>query len=327
MSEPDSAAVLETAPLFTGFQRGELAEVSRVMRPRPVAVGDVLWHQGADAEGMALVVEGRVAVELRLPGGRTVALAEAGPGETLGELPLMDGGPHSATARVTQAGSVLVFGRADFAPFVARAHPSAYALQRRLAELTAARLRRQLEQLAAALGPGGPGGPEAGPAAVLDQLDDAATPDPGYVRRMATFRAIDGRSLDDLLAAGRYASCPQGRTLDEEGAPAAAFCLVVNGAVERVLARGERRIRVGLAGPGQAFGYEGLLDGQPSPASAVARERTVLFLVPREGFTRLFAGDGRASLALLDVVNRDLASWLRRVIRPQAHLAVRPTTG
>jgi CRP-like cAMP-binding protein len=321
MPEAAGVAVLETAPLFSGLQPGELAEVTRVMRPRSVAAGDVLWHQGADAEGMALVVEGRVSVELRLPGGRTVTLAEAGPGETLGELPLMDGGPHSATARVTQAGSVLVFGRADFAPFVARADPSAYALQRRLAQVTAARLRRQLEQLAATLGPGPP---ETAPAAVADQLDDTTPPDPAYLRRMATFRAIDGRSLDDLLAAGRYASCPRGRTLEAEGARAGAFCLVVNGAVERMLVRGERRIRVGLAGPGQAFGYEGLLDDRPSPASAVARERTVLFLLPQEGFTRLFAGDDRASLALLDVVSRDLASWLRRVVRPQAHLAVRP---
>ena len=90
------------------------------MRRRPVAVGDVLWHQGTEAKGMALIVEGRVSVTLRLPGGRAFELTDAGPGETLGELPLIDGGPHSATAQVTQAGSLLFLSRAEFAALVSR---------------------------------------------------------------------------------------------------------------------------------------------------------------------------------------------------------------
>ena len=124
-----------------------------------------------------------------------------------------------------------------------------------------------------------------------------------------------------ILTAGRYARCPRGWTLEQEGAPAAALYLVINGAVEKVLIRGDRRIRVGLAGPGQAFGYEGLIDGEPSPATAIARERALLLVLPQEAFARLFNGETDESLMFLDVINRDLAASLRQALRPQARLA------
>lgn len=326
MSEPDGIEALAASPLFKGLQRSDLVEVARVMRPRSVAVGDVLWQQGAEAKGMALIVEGRVAVTMRLPGDRSVEIADVGPGETLGELPLIDGGPHSATARVTEAGSLLFFSRTDFAPFVSRDDPSAFALKRRFVSATAARLRRQLEQLAASLGPGDPSRAATGPARTLEQLESAGAPDSAYVERMATFRAFDAVALHGFLAAGRYVRCPRGWTLEEEGGPAAAFHMVINGTVERVLVRGDRRIRVGLAGPGQALGYEGLVDGQPSPATAIARERALLLVVRHDAFARLFEGESGESLTFLDIINRDLAAWLRRAMRPQAHLAVRPIT-
>ena len=326
MSEPDGIENLAAAPLFKELQRSDLVEVARVMRRRSVAVGDVLWHQGAEAKGMALIVEGRVAVTMRLPGDRSVELADVGPGETLGELPLIDGGPHSATARVTEAGSLLFFNRADFAPFVSRDDPSAFALKRRFAAATAARLRRQLEHLAASLGPGGPNRAARDPAQTLEQLESADPPDSAYVRRMATFRAVDALALQGFLSAGRYARCARSCTLEDEGGPAAAFYMVINGAVERVLVRGDRRIRVGLAGPGQAYGYEGLIDGRPAPATAIARERALLLVLPHDAFARLFEGESSESLTFLDVINRDLAGWLRRAMRPQAHLAVRPIT-
>jgi CRP-like cAMP-binding protein len=326
MSEPATAGLLATAPLFEGLQHSDLVEVARVMRHRPTRAGDVLWHQGAEAKGMALIVEGRVSVELRLPGDRAFEFADIGPGETLGELPLIDGGPHSATARVSEAGSMLFLSRADFSALVSRHDPVAFALRRRFVEASTARLRRQLAYLGESLGPPPPVGAAADPARPPVQLEFTGPPDSRYIRRMASFRAFDPLALWGFLTRGRYAHCPRGQTLEEEGAPATGLYVVINGAVERVLMRGPRRIRVGLAGPGQAFGYEGLIDGQPSPATAIARERALLLMLPHDAFARLFEGECSESLTFLDVINRDLAGWLRRAIRPQAHLAVRPIT-
>jgi CRP-like cAMP-binding protein len=325
MSEPDSVGFLAAAPMFEGLRNGDLVEVARVMRRRPIAVGDVLWQQGTEAKGMALIVEGRVSVTLRLPGDRAVALADAGPGETLGELPLIDGGQHSGTARVTEAGSLLFLARADFAALVSRDDPAAFALKRRFAAVTVARLRRRLEHLGESLGPRAPGSARTDPAPTPGGLEFTGPADSRYIRRMATFRAVDALALWGFLTAGRYARCARGQMLEEEGAPPAALYMVINGAVEKVLVRGDRRIRVGLAGPGQAFGYEGLIDGEPSAAKAIARERALLLVLAPEAFARLFDGESSESLMFLDVINRDLAAWLRQAIRPQARLAVRPT--
>jgi len=91
--------------------------------------------------------------------------------------------------------------------------------------------------------------------------------------------------------------------------------------VEKVLVRGDRRIRVGLAGPGKAFGYEGLIDGGPSAVTAVTRERSVLLVLPRDLFGRLFDGEDAVSRSFLEVIQRDLVTTLHETLRPFARLA------
>ena len=51
-----------------------------------------------------------------------------------------------------------------------------------------------------------------------------------------------------------------------------------------------------------AFGYESLIDGEPSAVSAITRERTLLLVGPRELFARLFTGEDAVSRGFLDVV-------------------------
>ena len=141
------------------------------------------------------------------------------------------------------------------------------------------------------------------------------------MRRFATFRAFDSLALWGFLTAGRFARCPAGRTLIAEGSASTACYLTINGAVEKVIVRGGRRIRVGLAGPGQAFGYESLIDGDPSPVTAATRERTLLLVLPPEAFERLFNGETNISHMFLDVIHRDLTAALRQALRPHARLA------
>ena len=138
---------------------------------------------------------------------------------------------------------------------------------------------------------------------------------------MATFHDFDPLALWGFLTSGSYVRCPPGRTLLAEGVPSTAYYLTVNGAVEKVLIRGDRRIRVGLAGPGRAFGYESLIDGRPSPITAITRERAVLLVVPGDLFERLFDGEDAVSRGFLDVIQNDLMATLRETLRPYARLA------
>jgi CRP/FNR family transcriptional regulator, cyclic AMP receptor protein len=319
--EAEVAAFLATVPLLDGLPDAELAELARVMRRRELPAGEVLWRQGDHAVAMLLIVRGRVSVSLRLPGERAVEVDSLGPGEVLGEIPLLDGGHHSATARAIEPTRLLSLSRADFAALVSRRHPTAFALKRRLAGVACARLRQQLAALAESLGGDAAGAPVAAAIPASAELEFCGPPDSRYVRRLANFRAFDSLALWGFLTAGRYALCPAGRTVVAEGEPSTACYVTINGAVERVIVRGGRRIRVGLAGPGLAFGYESLIDGGPCPVTAATRERTLLLVLPQAAFERLFHGEDSGSHVFLDVILRDLMAALREALRPHARLA------
>ena len=83
----------------------------------------------------------------------------------------------------------------------------------------------------------------------------------------------------------------------------------------------DRRVRVGLAGPGKAFGHESLIDDGPSPVTAITRERSLLLVLPRDPFKQLFGRDDTIARIFLDVILRDLVATLRLTLRPHARLA------
>jgi CRP-like cAMP-binding protein len=320
MSDP-TVAFLASVPLLEGLPEAELADLATMMRRRDVPAGHVLWREGDEALGMALVADGRVSVTLSLPGDRAVEVATLGTGEVLGEMPLLDGGRHSATARAIEPATLLSLSRADFAALVSRRHPTAFTLKRRIAGVACARLRAQLATLAASLGADAAAAEPRPADAPPAELEFCGPPDSGYVRRLATFRAFDSLALWGFLTAGRFARCPAGRTVVPEGAESTACYLTINGAVEKAIVRGGRRIRVGLAGPGLAFGYETLIDGGPAPVTATTRERTLMLVLPQEAFARLFHGEEAGSHVFLDVIHRDLIAALRQAQRPHARLA------
>jgi CRP-like cAMP-binding protein len=321
MSDRETVDFLVTVPLFEGHDEAELENLVRVMRRRTVPAGEVLWRQGEDARELVVVVDGAVSASLHLPGDRAVEMARAGPGEVVGEIALLDGGGHTMTVRATETTTVLALGRVHFAALLARQDPPAFRLKRRLASLLTARLRNQLEHVAVSLG-GEAAGPRAEDAArAFAELEYCGPPDSKYVRRMATFHEFDSLALWGFLTSGSYARCPAGRTLLAEGAPSTACYLTINGAVEQVLLRGDRRVRVGLAGPGRAFGYESLVDGRPSPVTAITRERALLLVVPRDPFEQLFNGEDAVSRVFLDVIQRELAATLRQTMRRHVRLA------
>jgi len=320
MSEREIARFLGTVPLLEGRDEVDLLELARMVRRRTFSEGEVVWSQGDPARELLVVVDGSLSASLHVPGDRVVEIGRAGARDVVGEIGLLDGGEHTMTVRATEPVTVLVLGRHDFAALLSRPDSSAFELKRRLASQFAARLRNQLGQLAATLG-GEP--PVAGrdQVSALADLVPCAPPDSGYLSRMATFHDFDGVALWGFLTSGSYARCPPGKTLLAEGTQSSACYLTINGAVEKVLIRGDRRVRVGLAGPGKAFGYESLIDERPSPVTAITRERTVLLVLPHGPFKQLFGRDDTIARVFLDVILRDLIGTLRLTLRPHARLA------
>ena len=316
MSEPETVSFLAGSPLLAGRDKADLAELAGAMRRRKAAAGDVLWSEGDEARELLFVLDGEVGVSLGAPGGRAVEIGRVGSGGVVGEIGLLEGGKHTMTVRATEPTTLLTLSRHDFAALLARPDASSFELKRRLASQFAVRLRNQLRQLAETLGDEPVDAVRSAP-----ELEACGPPDSRYLSRMATFHDFDPVALWGFLTSGSYAMCPPGRTLLGEGEQSEACYLTINGAVEKVLVRGDRRVRVDLAGPGKAFGYESLIDDLPSPVTAITRERTLLLVLPREPFKQLYGRNDTIARVFLDVLLRDLVMTLRMTLRPHARLA------
>src|SRR5436309_3761274 len=99
------------------------ALLERVTR-RTMTRSAVIMHEGSAGENVALVLEGRVKLEVRGVGDRTVVLAIRGPGELLGELAALGGTRRSATAVALEDVEIGVLSGEDFRGYL-REHPDA----------------------------------------------------------------------------------------------------------------------------------------------------------------------------------------------------------
>lgn len=65
--------------------------------------GDIIAHQGAPADSMHFILEGRVGIIVNLEGGRSVRVRSLGQHTTIGEMGLITGRPRSATVQAEVA--------------------------------------------------------------------------------------------------------------------------------------------------------------------------------------------------------------------------------
>lgn len=89
---------LSQVSLFTGVSLNGLSTLAERGIPRTFPPGSVLMRQGGPSDCMYVIISGLVRVErLHTDITEPIILAELGPGETVGEMGLLDGEPRSAT--------------------------------------------------------------------------------------------------------------------------------------------------------------------------------------------------------------------------------------
>jgi CRP/FNR family transcriptional regulator len=116
-------ALLRAIPIFSELDDAALRQLADRCVSRTVASGHVLFTTGEECRGVYIVESGEARIYRTSPDGREQVLHVEGPGHTVAELPLFDGGVYPASA-VTTAETRLVFlPRADFEQLY-RAHPN-----------------------------------------------------------------------------------------------------------------------------------------------------------------------------------------------------------
>jgi voltage-gated potassium channel len=95
-------------PLFQDLGAAAIADIVKLLHPRDVAEGTVLFRKGQVGDTMYFIVTGEVSVDLR------PAPKRLGAGEFVGEMALLFGAPRSATVVATRPSLLLVLDIANF---------------------------------------------------------------------------------------------------------------------------------------------------------------------------------------------------------------------
>jgi CRP/FNR family cyclic AMP-dependent transcriptional regulator len=106
-------AFLAQISLFQQLDDDERGVLAQVMAERVVAPGETLFRQGEPGDAMFIVHSGKVDLFVKDKAGQRILLHTAEAGEFFGELSLLDGGSRTATAAVTEAGTLFMIDRED----------------------------------------------------------------------------------------------------------------------------------------------------------------------------------------------------------------------
>jgi len=132
------AQTLTRVPIFSGLSESELAFLAQRVLPRHFAPGEHVFGEGQPCAGLYVVESGHVRIFKSSPGGREHVLSIDGPGSSVAELPVFDGGNYPASVSAVDDATLLFVSKQDFQA-LCLAHPQ---VALKVLRVVGARLRR-----------------------------------------------------------------------------------------------------------------------------------------------------------------------------------------
>jgi len=136
-------SVLRKHEIFSDLDNEALEQLGRYAKHTMLKRGATIFSKGDPGNSLYAVVAGTVKISISSPDGRNAILNLVGPGETFGEMSVLDGQTRSADAIANTNCEIYVIDRRDFLPFV-RNQP---ALSMKFIELLCTRLRWTSDQV------------------------------------------------------------------------------------------------------------------------------------------------------------------------------------
>jgi CRP/FNR family transcriptional regulator len=113
----DLATVLGKSALLSNLSPAELQSLAARTVRKLFASGEWLFSEGEPCSGLHIVARGRVRIFKTSMNGREQVLAVEGPGSTVAELPVFDGGPYPASVVALEETEIAFISRRDFQAF------------------------------------------------------------------------------------------------------------------------------------------------------------------------------------------------------------------
>ncbi|MGA2236200.1 MAG: Crp/Fnr family transcriptional regulator [Terriglobales bacterium] len=138
VQESASLDVLKGVSIFSGLSEQEFAFLTSHLLQRKYAVGELIFGEGDPCAGLYVVQSGNVRIFKSSAGGREQVLSIDGPGSSIAELPVFDGGNYPASATAVDDATLLFVSKQDFQALCV-AHPQ---VALKVLRVVGARLRR-----------------------------------------------------------------------------------------------------------------------------------------------------------------------------------------
>lgn len=107
-------SILKRVPIFSSLSEPEFVFLSTHLVQRRFQAGEIIFSEGDACSGLYIVQSGNVRIFKSSTGGREQVLAIDGPGSSIAELPVFDGGNYPASAQAVSDCSLLFVSRQDF---------------------------------------------------------------------------------------------------------------------------------------------------------------------------------------------------------------------
>jgi CRP/FNR family cyclic AMP-dependent transcriptional regulator len=134
----DHTRTLAKVQIFSGLTESELAFLAQRAVPRRFSPGGSVFSEGEPCTGLYVVESGHVRIFKSSAGGREQVLSIEGPGSSVAELPVFDGGNYPASVSAVDAAVLLFVSKQDFQA-LCLAHPQ---VALKVLRVVGARLRR-----------------------------------------------------------------------------------------------------------------------------------------------------------------------------------------
>jgi CRP/FNR family transcriptional regulator, cyclic AMP receptor protein len=111
---PQALEILRRVQIFNGLTATELHFLAERAVPRNYSKGELLFTEGDPCTGLFVIESGRVRIFKSSPNGREQILAVEGPGSSIAELPLFDGGNYPASTAAMEDARIYFISKQDF---------------------------------------------------------------------------------------------------------------------------------------------------------------------------------------------------------------------
>lgn len=309
---------LSRFPMFADLDVETLSDLGETLTKVEIKAGECLFKQGEKSEGMYLIENGEICLEVRTPGDEVLQVATASAHGVVGEMALMDAGLRSASARAIEDTTAYRISRDRFELLKSNLHPAGKALSKSLLTGFCHHCQTQLNEFGSADQQATP----ASPFVAADfQTDERWPCGIEVMQQFGIFAHLSSDEITHLIERYQRLQVPANTSLYSRGDAVNGVFIVLRGALRSNTLTEDGELQLGIYGPGQINGYLEVFTESERIFNLATRENAELLFLTAEEFTSLINEQGQMAMKLLANVNKHAVTQLRKINNTASSIA------